>query len=591
MCAPKAPKAPDPKETAAAQTGTNVTTAIANGYLGNINQVTPDGKLVYSYGGMKTVKDPTTGATYQVPTTTVTQTLSKAQQAIKTQQDLASKNLATVGATQSGRLNGLLSTPFNLDGAPAAGDPNSLQAPNYQQFSGGPQLQTGVQAGNIANSFGTGGNIQTGLGNTGRIQTGLADAGSINKAIRNAGNIQTGLGDAGDITKSYDIDIDTSKYEDALMQRMNPQLQQSRQAVETQLRSRGLQPGSVAFDRALDAATRQENDARYGAILNAGQEQSRLAGLAQNKAGFENSAQQQGYQQMLASGQFANSAQAQKYSQNANDAAFGNQAQQQQFNQNLGAGQFANSAQAQQLQTALAAGQFANSAQQQQYAQNQGLAAFGNEPQQQSFTQGLANAQFGNTANQQMYGNQNSAIGANNALQDQNFNAQQARLNAQNQARATYQNEQYALRNQPLNEISALMSGGQVTAPQFVPTQGQSMPTVDYAGLVNQKYQGDVAAYNAQQGALGGALGGLASMFSFSPIKLSDKTTKRNIKKVGSLDGHGLYRYNYKGKHDDGKQHIGVMAQDVKKTRPDAVVRRHDGKLAVNYGALFQAGA
>lgn len=553
-----APKAPDPKATAAAQTGTNVTTAIANGYLGNINQITPDGSLEYSYGGMKTVKDPTTGATYQVPTTTVTQTLSKQQQAIKTQQDIASKNLATTGAQQSARLNGLLSSPFNLDGAPVAGDPNSLQAPNYQQFGSGPQLQTGVAAGGINNTFNAGGQIQTGLGDTGSVQTGLAGAGNMNRSIA----------DSGAITKSYDTDIDTKRYEDALMQRMNPQLQQSRQALETQLSNQGLQPGSEAYNRAIDASTRQENDARYGAILNAGQEQSRLAGLAQNQAAFQNSAQSQ------------------QYSQNANNAAFGNQAQQQQFNQNLAGGQFANSAQQQQLQTALASGQFANSAQQQQYTQNQGLATFGNEAQQQAYAQAMGQAQLGNTSAQQMYSNQNTAIGANNALQDQSFNAQQAKLNAQNQARATYQNEQYALRNQPLNEISALMSGGQVTSPQFVPTQGQSMPTVDYAGLVNQKYQNDMAGYQQSQAGMGAILGGLGGLFS-----LSDKTAKTDIKKVGSLDGHGLYRYRYKGEHDDGRQHVGVMAQDVQKKRPDAVARRHDGKLAVNYGALFNAGA
>lgn len=637
-----APKAPDPKATAAAQTGTNVTTAIANGYLGNINQITPDGNLTYSYGGMKTVKDPTTGATYQVPTTTVTQTLSKQQQAIKNQQDIASKNLATTGAQQSARLNGLLSTPFNLDGAPAAGDPNSLQAPNYQQFGGGPQLQTAVGAGSLNNTFDPGGQVQSALGNTGSIQTGLGGAGNINQSIANAGNVQTGLANAGDltrsvanagniqsglasagdVTRSYDVDQDTRRYEDALMQRMNPQLQQSRQALETQLANQGLQPGSEAYNRAIDASTRQENDARYGAILNAGQEQSRLAGLAQNQASFQNSAQQQAYQQSLASGQFANSAQAQQYGQNANDAtfanssqqqayqqalasgqfansaqaqqysqnasdaSFGNQAQQQQFNQNLAGGQFANSAQQQQLQTALASGQFANSAQQQQYTQNQGLAQYANDSQQQAYTQAMGQAQLGNSAQQQMFGNQNTVIGANNTLQDQSFNAQQAKLNAQNQARATYQNEQYALRNQPLNEISALMSGGQVTSPQFVPTQGQSMPTVDYAGLVNQKYQNDMAGYQQSQAGMGAILGGLGGLFS-----LSDKTAKTDIKKVGSLDGHGLYRYRYKGEHDDGRQHVGVMAQDVQKTRPDAVARRHDGKLAVNYGALFNAGA
>lgn len=576
-----APSAPDPRETAAAQTGTNVTTAIANGYLGNINQVTPNGSLNYSYGDMRTVTDPTTGATYQIPTTTVTQTLSPAQQAIQDQNDIAGRNLATLAANQSGRLDGLLGTPFNLNGAPAAGDPSSLSAPTYQQFGSGPQLQTGVAAGAIQNSIAGAGNVQNSLGNTGTVQTGLANAGQIQNSIAGAGNIQNSLANAGDITRSYDVNFDTSSYQDALMQRMNPQLAQSREALETKLVNQGLQPGSEAYNRAIDAASRQENDARYGAILNAGQEQSRLAGLAANQASFQNSAQQQAYGQALGSGQFANSAQAQQYQQNANDAAFANSAQSQQFGQNVAAGQFANSAQAQQMQNALAAGQFANSAQAQQFGQNQAQATFGNAAQNQAFTQASQNAGLANSANQQMYQNANTAVAGNNALQDQSFNAQQAQLAAQNQARSNYLNEQYALRNQPINEISALLSGGQVSNPQFVPTQGQSMPTVDYAGLVNQNYQNQMAAYNQSQANGGAILGGLAGLFS-----LSDKDAKTDIKKVG-----GLYEYRYKGEGKGAPKRIGVMAQEVEKVRPDAVRKGRDGLRRVNYGALFQAGA
>ncbi len=40
-----APEAPDPKQTASAQTATNIGTAVANNVMGNANQVTPDGNL------------------------------------------------------------------------------------------------------------------------------------------------------------------------------------------------------------------------------------------------------------------------------------------------------------------------------------------------------------------------------------------------------------------------------------------------------------------------------------------------------------------------------------------------------------------
>lgn len=524
----KAPAAPDPKETASAQTGTNIGTAIANGYLGNVNQVTPDGSLTYSQTGTNQWRDPMSGAVYDLPTWTATQTLSPAQQAIKDQQDAAEKNLATLANTQSGRLNDVLGTPFTLNGAPAAGSSSSLTMPNYTQIGAGPQLQSSI-------------------GNTGNIQSQIAGAGNIQTAVGSAGNIQNSIANAGDITKSYGTDYgaNVQQVQDALMARLQPSLDQNRAALEQKLANQGLQPGSEAYDRAYDAATRQENDARYGAILNAGQEQTRLAGLAQQQAAFQNAAQ------------------AQQYGQNANDAQFGNSSQQQQYTQN------ANNM------------QMGNAAQQQQFAQNQAQQQANNTAQQQAYSQAANNAQFGNSVAQQQYQNQSSSTAANNALQDQSFNAQQAKINAQNAERANYLNEQYALRNQPINEISSLLSGGQVTNPNFVPTQGQNIPTVDYAGLVQQNYANQLNAYNQSQANSGALLGGLAGLFS-----LSDKTAKKDIKKVG-----GLYEYRYKGEGKNAPKRIGVMAQEVEKVRPGAVRKGADGKKRVNYGALFAAGS
>ena len=48
MSKPDPPTPPNPYATAAAQTGTNVATGVANAYLNNVNQVTPQGNLTYS---------------------------------------------------------------------------------------------------------------------------------------------------------------------------------------------------------------------------------------------------------------------------------------------------------------------------------------------------------------------------------------------------------------------------------------------------------------------------------------------------------------------------------------------------------------
>lgn len=110
----KAPAPPDPRQTAGAQTAQNVATAIAQGNLNNVNQVTPDGSLTYNQSGTYQMRDPNTGAMYDIPQYTATQTLSPQQQAIKAQQDRADLGLATIGADQTGRIGSLLGTPVDL---------------------------------------------------------------------------------------------------------------------------------------------------------------------------------------------------------------------------------------------------------------------------------------------------------------------------------------------------------------------------------------------------------------------------------------------------------------------------------------------
>ena len=68
-------------------------------------------------------------------------------------------------------------------------------------------------------------------------------------------------------------------------------------------------------------------------------------------------------------------------------------------------------------------------------------------------------------------------------------------------------------RNQPLNEIGALLSGSQVQGPQFVNTPQTSVGGVDYTGLVNQQYQSKLANSQAKMGGLFGLLSAPFAMF------------------------------------------------------------------------------
>lgn len=69
--------------------------------------------------------------------------------------------------------------------------------------------------------------------------------------------------------------------------------------------------------------------------------------------------------------------------------------------------------------------------------------------------------------------------------------------------------ESLATRNQPINEITALLSGSQVSNPAQMsgPTPQAGVGGVDYTGLVNQQYQAKLANSNALLGGLFGLAG------------------------------------------------------------------------------------
>jgi hypothetical protein len=99
------PQPPNPYQTASAQTSSNVDTAKAQAQLNNVNQVTPYGNLTYT-------STPGAGG---IPQYTATQTLTPAQQQLLTTTQGTQQNLANTAQEQSGKLSGLLNSPFSLD--------------------------------------------------------------------------------------------------------------------------------------------------------------------------------------------------------------------------------------------------------------------------------------------------------------------------------------------------------------------------------------------------------------------------------------------------------------------------------------------
>lgn len=188
-------------------------------------------------------------------------------------------------------------------------------------------------------------------------------------------------------------------------------------------------------------------------------------------------------------------------------------------------------------------------------------------------------------------------------------------------------NEAQAAQQLPLNEFQALTGQAQVTNPQFTAPQSNIVAPPDYATAAANNYQAQLAAYNASTGSsnsltgnlfgLGGSFlgagpgsvgsniaGGIGSLFGAGSAAgaglsitgsagadaalstfamMSDINVKESISFVGKENGHNIYDFNYKG---DPRRYRGVMAQEVQKTRPDAVHRMPNGFLAVDYGRI-----
>lgn len=70
-------------------------------------------------------------------------------------------------------------------------------------------------------------------------------------------------------------------------------------------------------------------------------------------------------------------------------------------------------------------------------------------------------------------------------------------------------NEALTERNQPLNEITALLSGSQVSQPMFGATPQTGIQAPNYMGAVSDAYAGDLAEYENALAARNAGMGGL----------------------------------------------------------------------------------
>lgn len=132
-------------------------------------------------------------------------------------------------------------------------------------------------------------------------------------------------------------------------------------------------------------------------------------------------------------------------------------------------------------------------------------------------------------------------------------------------------NTALTIRNQPLKEGAALMSGGQITEPQWISGPQSGVANTDIAGISANNYSQQVARAQAQQQSQAGFWGALGQIGGAALGGwLSDKRVKKNIHDVGTDPDTGLRVKEWEYK-DGSESYRTPIAQDVEKRFPHAV--------------------
>ncbi len=550
-------------------------------------------------------------------------------------QGLNLSNVAQVQGAPAGGLFGMASGGpggLNLQGLNTSGVGGVAQGPQQGQFGQaqrsvqGPELQRQIDIANLPQGpVNAGMTAQTALlsrlspqlqGERQQLQTQL-----INQGLRPGGEAYNSAM-AAQMQKENDLLLQAAAQGISLDQAARQQAfaeQQSRAMFANQAALQGFGAGM-----------------EQAGLYNTGMQQDLQAALATQAA--QNQAQQQAFQQRLQAGEFGQEAQLASFGTQQQAAEAYNRAIAQNYQQALQSQQAANAAQAQQFGQAVGAGEFdrarlmeqfgmASSAQEmanRAIAQNQGALTQQYQNvlggQQQYIDQQMAAEQLRNQAIAQNQAAQIAVQQANLGRQQQNFGQQMSQAELANAALAqqrqaaidqnTFYNQalqqmynqemgqsqfyntavqqalaqQAAIRSLPINEISALLSGGQVTVPQF---QGYSGVTIAPAPVFQAGQAQDAAAmqrYGIQANQAASNMGGLFNLAGSlgSAALLSDRRLKSNIVRLGTHPlGIGIYAYDI-----FGERQLGVMADEVEQVKPEAVLTHSSGFKMVNYGAL-----
>jgi hypothetical protein len=199
---------------------------------------------------------------------------------------------------------------------------------------------------------------------------------------------------------------------------------------------------------------------------------------------------------------------------------------------------------------------------------------FWNDAQNQDFTQNMANANLWNSskasdaallAQQNQMNNQTTQADITNAFNNANLT---------NASRAQGLSEMTALRQMPLNELMAMLSGSQVNMPQFQMATPTTIAPPPIFQAASQSAQMKNDTFNSM----------LSGASKIGAAAVSDARLKENLTRVGTTPA-GVPVYDYNLLWSDERE-TGVMAQDLLETQPDAVSVGEDGFYRVDYSKV-----
>jgi hypothetical protein len=491
---PKPPPAPDYEAAAEAEAGGNMAMARYTTGANRVNQVTPWGQVNYD---MQTSFDQAgydaALADYQAngsdgpaprrenymrDTWTQTESLDPKLQAALDQQLALQQARSQTAGDMLGRVQDAYSEDFDapllqsfLQGIPGVDTSSVGRAGNFSS-----NAQVNGLTGTSANAV-----EQGGVGTVGNFSTDANINTNINQFL-------SGLGvnlNAPQFSNGRQDEYAKAAYE-SQMALLRSDLDAQDERTNNRLALQGLTPGSEASDNALssfyDARSRQLNQ-----IAN----QSVLTGNELNN---------RDYSSQLGGFRAGNEAVGQQFAQALSQFKEGNDAQAQKFS--LGDKTFQNNLQAilsnNQLQQAR------NAASQQAFDRDLNFANFNNQTALQQF--GMDQATYDNSLN---------ALKTNAGLQEaQNRAQQQAYAQALSNYGTEWQQAQ-TLRNMPLNEMNALLTGQQVQSPSYQPYSQQAMVGGPAYGDATRAlgdwntgvYNADAANASAQNGQMAGLAG------------------------------------------------------------------------------------